>query len=926
MNIDIRTLIIVITISSFLQVIALFLQYRLNKAYLGTGWWLLGFASAAMGYGFLFLRDNISIKLITIIFANALIVLEFIFIYIGIMRFLDKKENRSIVITIFTAFILSFIYYTYFDNNITLRTVIVYSTVAAISLLNAHSLFFNKTRLITAAANFNTVLFLVQFCFFTFRAVVTLTVDPVSGFFTPTLVQTVSFLFLFVQGTLLTFGLIIMVNQRLNRENSEAKENLELIFNTSPDAVLVARWTEDYLLDINEKFTALTGYTPAEVIGKSSQDINIWKNPAERQQLVTALKDKGYCENMEAVFRRKDGSQLTAMISARIITLQGAPHIICVTSDITERKQAYEELRKRENEFKKLSNQLEAILDHIPGIVFYKDKNNNFIRVNKYFAEAQMKNKVDLEGKNLFDLYPQADAEKYYQDDLDVINCGAGKLNIEEHWQAADGDKWVSTSKIPFLDDDGEIIGVIGISMDITERKRADEYREMGREILQILNEPGDLQESIARVLATLKTRTGFDAVGIRLQDGEDFPYFVQQGFSDDFLLTENTLVERAADGGVCRDKDGSASLECTCGLVISGQTDPLNPLFTERGSAWTNDSFPILDIPIGDDPRHNPRNNCIHQGYASIALIPIRNQSRIVGLIQLNDRRKGLFTINAVEALEGIASHIGAALMRKQAEAALRRSEDQNRQLQKSESLGRMAGAIAHHFNNQLGAVIGNLELALLELPKGTRGQESVAKAMKASNTAAQMSGLMLTYLGQSFDKLDLLDISEVCRRDLPLLEGVMPDNIVLKTALASPGPTVNTNTKHIQQVLTNLVTNAQEAIGMNRGSISLTVKTVSCDNIPQNNRFPVEWQPDSDSYACLEVTDTGCGIADKDIEKIFDPFYSSKFTGRGMGLAAVIGIVRVHGGVITVESKTGQGSAFRVFLPLAEQQAALQ
>ncbi|MEI6260628.1 MAG: histidine kinase dimerization/phosphoacceptor domain -containing protein [Deltaproteobacteria bacterium] len=215
-----------------------------------------------------------------------------------------------------------------------------------------------------------------------------------------------------------------------------------------------------------------------------------------------------------------------------------------------------------------------------------------------------------------------------------------------------------------------------GVTRDITERKGARAYREMGLEVLQILNEPGNLKDSIQRVIAVLKSRTGFDAVGIRLQDGEDFPYLAQDGFSEDFLLTENTLIEHSADGEVCRNKDGNVKLECTCGLVISGKTDPVNPLFTPGGSFWTNDSFPLLDIPSGDDPRLHPRNQCIHQGYASFALVPIRNQDRIVGLIQLNDRRKGCFTRDTVELMEGITSHIGAALMRKRAEEALRENQ----------------------------------------------------------------------------------------------------------------------------------------------------------------------------------------------------------------------------------------------------------
>ena len=102
-------------------------------------------------------------------------------------------------------------------------------------------------------------------------------------------------------------------------------------------------------------------------------------------------------------------------------------------------------------------------------------------------------------------------------------------------------------------------------------RKRAEAYQEMGQEILQRLNAPGDLPDSIRRVIATVKTRAGFDAVGIRLQDGEDFPYYCQDGFSEDFLRTENTLVGRSAEGGALRDGDGNVRLECTCGLVLSG-------------------------------------------------------------------------------------------------------------------------------------------------------------------------------------------------------------------------------------------------------------------------------------------------------------------------------------------------------------------
>jgi PAS domain S-box-containing protein len=199
----------------------------------------------------------------------------------------------------------------------------------------------------------------------------------------------------------------------------------------------------------------------------------------------------------------------------------------------------------------------------------------------------------------------------------------------------------------------------------------------MGWELMRILNEPGNLKDSLRLIISELKTRTGFDAVGIRLQDGNDYPYFEQQGFPEDFLLTENTLVKRAENGMICRNKDGNINLECTCGMVISGVDDPENPLFTKGGSIWENDSSKFLDIPASKDPRIHPRNNCTHRGYSSIAIVPIRNNSRIVGIFQFNDRRKGSFSPYAIEALEEIASHIGAPLVRKQTEVELQEIMD---------------------------------------------------------------------------------------------------------------------------------------------------------------------------------------------------------------------------------------------------------
>jgi GAF domain-containing protein len=201
------------------------------------------------------------------------------------------------------------------------------------------------------------------------------------------------------------------------------------------------------------------------------------------------------------------------------------------------------------------------------------------------------------------------------------------------------------------------------------ELKQAEHHQSLAAQILDILNNPDGLTDSISTILAVIKRETGFDAVGIRLRSGDDFPYFDQKGFSHDFLLAENSLVARDSSGGVCRDKTGKISLECTCGLVISGKTDTRNPLCTEGGSVWTNNSLSLLELRSEQDPRLHPRNNCIHRGYMSVALIPIKARGGIVGLLQLNDREKDRFTLDTIRFFEGIGASIGVALLRKQEE-----------------------------------------------------------------------------------------------------------------------------------------------------------------------------------------------------------------------------------------------------------------
>ena len=253
----------------------------------------------------------------------------------------------------------------------------------------------------------------------------------------------------------------------------------------------------------------------------------------------------------------------------------------------------------------------------------------------------------------------------------------------------------------------------------------------------------------------------------------------------------------------------------------------------------------------------------------------------------------------------------------RKQAEAQRTKLEDRLRQLQKVESLERMAGAIAHLFNNQLCVVMGNLEMTLKTMADDALVRQNLVNAMQAARRSSETSGLLLTYLGQSNGKPEPLDLSAACRQNLAKLQTSLPDGIVLETEFLSPGPVVFANAKQIQQVLTNLITNGWEAIANRSGRVTVATRILSTSDIPETDFLDNDWRGTHLRYCLLEVMDTGSGMTEKELEKIFDPFFSTRFTGRGLGLAVVAGLVKAWDGMISVKSEVGKGSTFRIFLP---------
>ncbi len=255
----------------------------------------------------------------------------------------------------------------------------------------------------------------------------------------------------------------------------------------------------------------------------------------------------------------------------------------------------------------------------------------------------------------------------------------------------------------------------------------------------------------------------------------------------------------------------------------------------------------------------------------------------------------------------------------RKLEEERQRAFERKLQETQKLESLGVLAGGIAHDFNNLLVSILGNVGLVLVDLEPDSPVREPVEQIKLAAQRAADLTRQMLAYSGKGRFVMQRINLNSVITEITQLLQVSISKNASLKFNLAPNLPPIEGDVTQIRQVLMNLIVNASDAIGDKQGIISLTTGTVYADHDYFMGSFMAPDLPEG-QYAYVQVTDDGSGMDKETQQKIFDPFFTTKFTGRGLGLAAVLGIVRGHKGAIKVYSEPGQGSVFRVLLPVKE------
>ena len=244
------------------------------------------------------------------------------------------------------------------------------------------------------------------------------------------------------------------------------------------------------------------------------------------------------------------------------------------------------------------------------------------------------------------------------------------------------------------------------------------------------------------------------------------------------------------------------------------------------------------------------------------------------------------------------------------------RHIEEQMLHVQKLESLGILAGGIAHDFNNILMTVIGNADLALMRLPAESPAVNNLKQIGEAAGKAADLAGQMLAYSGRGKFVIEPLDLNRLIESMMHMLEVSITKKAVLRFDFSQQLPAVEGDATQLRQVIMNLVINASEAIGDRSGVIAISTGAMDCDSSYLHDTWLDEGLAPG-FYVYFEISDTGCGMDQETVQRIFDPFFSTKFTGRGLGMAAVLGIVRGHKGAIKVYSEPGQGTTFKVLLP---------
>ena len=656
--------------------------------------------------------------------------------------------------------------------------------------------------------------------------------------------------------------------KRAEEELAASERRFRTFTDLSPVAVMIHRdgvWTY-----VNREAVRMTGYRESELIGSP-----FWRivHPGDREMVRARGTARGRGENPPSAYQlrivTREGRTRWADLRAQALQPeQGLTPVLVSAQDITDRKRV-ELTREVLLVIARKAHTLNSVQALYPAI--QKALGSLFDTTNMIIA-------LHDRGEDMLSL-------AYSSDQKDRFTSFPAGKTLTAYVIRTDRPLLVNSSDMDEMERRG-LIEMIGTPSEVW---MAAPLRAMGVTIgaivVQSYDDPRAYDDEDLEVLTFVADQIGLFIDRARmvesLRENEEL-------FRAVFETARDSIFVKDADLRYIRVNHAMEELFGLSRDDILGRTD--SELFgPDLGSADEDSDARVLQGQVVEELPEKPVRGSSHIFHT--VKVPLRSASgRITGIC-------------------GIARDITD---RRRAEEERKRLEQQVLEAQKMESLGIMAGGIAHDFNNILVAILGNAEIALEGGGIGRSAADRLEKIRSAALRASQLARQMLAYAGKASFQVEVLDLTALVRELFDIMRASIPRRIEIECRVPDFPLLVQGDPVQIRQVAMNLITNAAEAIE-GAGSIAVSVSESDEDGLEPRGTLP----DTEHGYVLLKVEDDGCGMESEHVERIFDPFFSTKFSGSGLGLSAVLGIMRSHEGTILVETEKDLGTCFTAVFP---------
>lgn len=510
-----------------------------------------------------------------------------------------------------------------------------------------------------------------------------------------------------------------------------------------------------------------------------------------------------------------------------------------------------------ECEFSKL------LLDTARSLIIILDREARILAFNRACEEVTGYTAGEVIGRQIFDFLIPEEQREGVRRVFQALSMGMFPNRYQNDWIRKDGQRcWIEWSNTAIPDETGLVAYIIGTGVDVTDRLVAEAQAQANMESLRT-------SEQRLRVI--------FEEAPVGLAMADRTGAWISA--NDRFRRMLGLPLDALPPGGGIWDLVPGLAGSGESSLLAAPLTEPIaldREWKTDGGDRW----FSVHVAPV-------LRENRLDEAYAPPA--------------------EGYIAV-----VEDITDKINAVRQKQAMERRIRHS-------MKFESLGVLAGGIAHEFNNILMTVLGNADLILQELENTTAVRSYAEQIQLSVRRAAELARQLLVYAGKERMIREPVSLSVIIEQMIPLYQATLPKSVVVRYIPRKGVPPITGDASQLRQCLTNLVLNAMEALPDKQGTITLTVGTQHCDAAYLADTVG-SMDLREGLYAWLEVLDTGSGMDREIIPRIFDPFFTTRFPGRGLGLAAVRGVVAAHGGAIKVYSEPGRGTSVKLLFPVDE------